>query len=295
MTVLFLGTPSFVIPVLEKLHEKYEVIGVVTQPDKPVGRKQILTPPPVKVRARELGLPVFQPIKITELLNVDQQSVTSNQQPDFLITASYGAYLPEEVLNMAKKDSLNTHPSLLPKYRGATPIQTALLNGDAETGVSIIRMVKKMDAGEIFAQEKFPIRNDILFPELIEHVFRVGAELLSKVLDNYDNLKPMKQDESKATTCTKIAKEDGLVDLVKDSPENIWNKFRAYQPWPGIFVVWKGKKVGLVEIGPPNPLARGDSTRAIEIKKVKLEGKKEMDFKAFLNGHPDFAFLKPRT
>ncbi len=275
MTVLFLGTPPFAIPVLEKLNQEHEVIGIVTTPDKPVGRKQIVTPSAVKVRALELGLKVFQPEKVLELKKLVKEPF------DFLITASYGAYLPEAVLSMPKKDSLNIHPSLLPKYRGATPIQTALLNGDTETGVSIIRMEKKMDGGEIFAQEKFPIRNDILFPELIAFAFRIGADLVSKVLDSFSSLKPVAQNESEATTCTKISKEDGHVDFAKDSPEKIWNMFRAYYSWPGIFIVWKGQKLDLLEIELKH--------EAIEIKKVRLAGKKPMPLQSFLNGHPDFS------
>src|SRR5690606_31475299 len=239
--ILFLGTPTFAVPVLEELHKHFEIIGVVTQPDRPVGRKLTLTPPPVKIAAEKLGLKVSQPDKAADISDL----ITTPF--DFLVTAAYGEYLPEKVLKMAGKDALNIHPSLLPKYRGATPMQSALLNGDQKTGVSIIRMVKEMDAGEIFAQNELEIGPDMKYPDLEAACSQLGAQLISEVIQHYDTLTPIAQDPSAVSHGKKISKEDGHVHFEQDSAQQISNKLRAFTPWPGVYTFFKDQKLSLVE------------------------------------------------
>lgn len=298
-SLLFLGTSQFAIPILEKLASQHNIVAVITQPDRPVGRKQILTAPPVKVKALELGLKVLQPEKASQIPGLIKDHI------DFLVTAAYGHYLPSSVLKMPMKDCLNVHPSLLPKYRGATPMQSALLNGDGKTGVTIIRMAEKIDTGPIYTQQQFPILPEMRFPELEKKCAEVGAELLLSVIKNYHSLSPQEQNDSEATHCQKITKSDGLIYWEKETANEIWNKLRAFTPWPGVFSYYKEQKLNLLDIH-PSTFDDGPSTTpggvfeeqgrvfvqtkkgCIEVKKVQLAGKKEMAIKDFLNGHPDF-------
>ncbi len=296
--ILFFGTPKFALPVLKKLHENYQVIGVVTQPDKPVGRKQVLTAPPIKELAQELGLTVYQPEKASEVPEMITERV------DFIVTAAYGQYLPTQVLKMPFKFALNVHPSLLPAYRGATPMQSALLHGDTKTGVSIIEMVKKMDAGDLFMQQQFPLDPDIKYPELEEHCSQLGAELLCQVIDNINSLSAQPQESEGISHCTKIAKQDGLVEWTNDSAQSLYNKLRAFTPWPGVSTQFKGQKLSLLDFTahqeelnehPPGTVFKKDDKVGIqtqkgwiELKQVQLAGKNPSDMKSFLNGYPDF-------
>lgn len=299
MRILFLGTPSFAVPVLDAVHKSHEIIAVVTQPDKPSGRGQKIVFSPVKQKALELGLPIFQPEKASEISKLIKEPF------DFLITAAYGQILPEAVLQMPKKDALNVHASLLPKYRGATPLQAALLHGDSETGVSIMRMVKKMDCGPVFAKRKIPIHPDMKYPDLEQEASLEGAKLLLKVLSDYDHITPLPQDENEASYCSKISKENGKIDFGKESAEDIYNKLRAFTPWPGIYTFFDGKKLEFLDVavspvGPEEKLQPGVifqkgkkccvvcKNGALEIKKVQLEGKKPVDVLNFLNGYPQF-------
>lgn len=297
--ILFLGTPLFAVPILEKLHQNFKVIGVVTQPDRPVGRKLVLTPPPVKTKAQELGLKVYQPEKAAEILDL------ITEEFDFIVTAAYGEYLPSNVIKMAKNDALNVHPSLLPQYRGATPMQSALLNGNASTGVSIIRMAKEMDAGEIFAQHELTIDPDWKYPELEQACSQLGSELITEVISNYDSITPVPQDPAGVTHRTKITKEMGKVDFTRETAQQIHNKLRAFTPWPGVYTFFKEQKLSLLDFSPHLRLPTPDFTPgtvfqqetkafitcqagSIELHQVQLAGKKSMDIKSFLNGHPDF-------
>lgn len=298
-TIIFLGTPSFAVPILEELHKNFDVVGVVTQPDRPIGRKLVLTPPPVKTAAERLGLKVYQPEKAEEIAGMLREPF------DFLVTAAYGEYLPMKVLKMAKKDALNVHPSLLPKYRGATPLQSALLNGDQTTGVSIIRMVKEMDAGEIFAQNELAIGSEVRYPELETLCAALGATLITEVIKNYDTLSPVTQDGKGASHCKKISKEDGQIDWGKESATQIYNKLRAFTPWPGVYTYFKQQKISLLEfsLGPapqassfvPGTIFEANKQvfiqtkqGSLELKTIQLAGKNPTDIKSFINGHPDF-------
>lgn len=300
--ILFLGTPQFAVPILEELHKHFKIIGVVTQPDRPVGRKLVLTPPPIKTTAEKLGLKVFQPEKASEITDLIQEDF------DFLITAAYGEYLPQKVLKMPAKDALNVHPSLLPKYRGATPMQSALLNGDQKTGVSIIRMAKEMDAGEIFAQNELELSPDIKYPELESECSQRGAQLMTEVIQHYDTLTPIAQDRTAVSHCKKISKNDGLAHFDKETADQLYNKLRAFTPWPGVYTFFKDQKLSLLEFSinhqlstinqPGTPFQENNKTYiktsngTLELKTVQLAGKNPTDIKSFLNGHPDFLGTK---
>ncbi|MDP2691357.1 MAG: methionyl-tRNA formyltransferase [Candidatus Gracilibacteria bacterium] len=304
--IVFLGTPEFAISILEKLHEEHDIIVVITQPDRPTGREQILTAPPVKIRAEQLGIPVLQPQKAFDIRNGILKITT--HPPDFLITAAYGEYLPKTVLTLPEKDALNVHPSLLPLYRGATPMQSALLNGDKKTGISIIRMVKEMDAGPIFAQEEFPLPADMKYPDLEKLCSQRGAELISHVLAHHDDITPVDQESSHATMCHKINKEDGLISWSEASAIQIYNKFRAFTPWPGAFTQFKDQKLSILDASalpnaesghPPGTVFQENGQTLVQcqkgsllIKVLQLAGKNAVDIKSFLNGHADFLGAK---
>ena len=301
MRILFLGTPAFAVPILEALHENFEVVGVVTQPDKPAGRKLALTTPPVKTKALELGLPVFQPEKASEI-----PGLTEDQHIDFLITAAYGQILPREALDIPYEDALNVHASLLPKYRGATPLQRALLNGDKETGISIMRMEERLDSGPIFSKRKIDIDPEMRYPDLEKLASSIGATLLLEVLNQYERIHPISQDEQEASYCGKISKEDGLVDPQKETARQIFDKLRAYSPWPGVYTRFQGEKLSLLDFSPqrrardeksfpPGTVFEDEgrvliscSTGAIALQQVQLEGKKPSVAKDFVNGHRQF-------
>lgn len=304
--ILFLGTPNFAIPILEKLHQEHKVIAVVTQPDKPVGRKQILTAPPVKTKAEELGLKVLQPENAKEIPDMIGKLDNSKiPRIDFIVTAAYGQYLPTKVLELPFKDALNVHPSLLPKYRGATPMQSALLNGDEKTGVSIIRMVKEMDAGPIYMQQQFPLPKEWNYLDLEKHCAEIGADQISSVIANCNSLSPQDQPNEGITHCNKISKQDGEVHWEKETADQVLNKRRAFTPWPGVYTWWKGTKLNLLDFNVSQQLTTNNFTPgtvfqknnkvfiqckqdAIALNQIQLAGKNPSDLKSFINGYPDF-------
>lgn len=283
LKIAFLGTPEFAVLILEKLAQSpYKPVAVFCAPDKPVGRKQILTPPPIKIVAQKYNIPVWQPANSHELV---QQLKTINYQ--LIVSAAYGIILPKEILNTPKYGCLNIHPSLLPKYRGASPVQAAILNGDEETGVTIFKMTEKVDAGPIVAQKKLNLtvlasaavppwrdggakqsrpettshgiatsrlggtRNDKLTtPELSEILSYLSADLLLEILPDWlaGKIQPKPQDNSRATYTKTIKKEDGLINWQKSAQE-IKRQIRAYQPWPGAFTKLKMKNARSASLG----------------------------------------------
>jgi methionyl-tRNA formyltransferase len=264
--IIFFGTPEVAAKVLRKLSLSFEVLAVVTSPDKPVGRKQIVTPPPTKTVAEELGIPVLQPEKLDE----DFQNKIKELSPSIGIVVAYGKIIPQKLIDIFPKGLLNIHYSLLPEFRGASPVESAILSGKKETGVTIQKLIFKLDAGPIVAVEKFPIDEKITTPELKEKLTEIGSELLVKTLPDYlsRKIEPQEQDESKATHSGKISKSDGEI---KDSDEdmNKWLKYRAYFGWPGVFYFDpEGKRVKITEATFEN----GKFT----IKKIVPEGKKEV-------------------
>jgi methionyl-tRNA formyltransferase len=258
---------------------------VISAPDKPVGRKQIITPPSVKLMAQKYNIAVEQPVKIKDL-----KLEIGNLQPDIVVVAAYGQIIPKEILDIPKFGCLNVHPSLLPKYRGASPIQSAILSGDEKTGITIMLMDEKMDHGPIIAQQELEfsaqggLTSDWQFPKLHDELAKLGAKLLIDTIPKYisGKIKPKEQDHSKATFTKILKKEDGLISWSK-KPEEIERQIRAFNPWPGTFTFIKKDdklirvKILEVEISSNNELI---------IKKVQPEGKKEMPYEDFLKGYP---------
>jgi methionyl-tRNA formyltransferase len=293
----FWGTPDVASETLEILKEAgYIPALIITAPDKPQGRKMLITPPPVKVWAEKNNIPYIQPEKITkEEVDVAlrtlsqtgearraifQQENMRGEQSDidlFLIVA-YGKILAEEIIKMPRLGSINIHYSLLPKYRGASPVESAILNGETETGVTIQQMEFKMDAGAILAQEKIQISSDEKSRELRARLIKIGGELLVKTLPKIISreITPTEQNENEATYCKKIKKEDGLIDLGDDGQKN-YNKFRAYATWPRTFFFKEdlpaqtGKRIIITDATLEN--------NNFNIRKIIPEGGKETDYK----------------
>lgn len=265
--IIFLGTPELSVTILKSLLKAgYEVPLVITSPDKPVGRKQILTPSAVKSFALENGLEVITPEKLRE----DVLEEIAKSGAKLGIVVAYGHIIPQKVIDSLPKDFLNIHYSLLPEFRGASPVEQSILSGQKETGVTIQKLVFKLDAGPIVAVEKFPLDNQITTPELKDRLTEIGAELLIKILPDYfeGKIVPIEQDESMATHCKKISKADGEIKLT-DSDESKWTKYRGYFGWPGIFYFDEdGKRVKITE-------ATFENEKFI-IKKIIPEGKKEI-------------------
>ena len=308
MRYIFFGTPEFAAIVLDKLIDAgYIPSAVVCNPDEPIGRKQVLASPPVKELAEKNNIPVFQPKKLRG--NAEFLEQLKNLKPNLAIIAAYGKILPKEILS-PYIGFINVHPSLLPKYRGASPIQTAILNGDKETGVTIMGVDEEMDHGPILAISKSQITNSkVTYPELSKKLAELGAKLLIKILPDYisGKIKPVPQEHEKATYTKIIKKEDGKIDWTKGAVE-IERMVRAYYPWPTAWTIWRIKnlelrikvleaevlennenyKTGEVFLTSKNELAVKCGNGNLLIKKLQLEGGKILTAKEFLNGHKDF-------
>lgn len=271
--IAFFGTPDLCIPILNALKEAgYTPAHIITNPDRPVGRKQILTPPPVKIWAHEQNIAVHQPIKLDD----DFTEWYRNAGIDIAIVVAYGKIIPQEIITIPTHDTLNIHYSLLPRWRGASPVETALLHGDTETGVCIQKMVYELDAGDILAQEKITIGTHETAPELLDRLNRIGARLLINLIPDYitGRVRPYAQDPTYITHCSKIKKSDGEISLTHMSSEELWNRYRAYFGWPGIFFFdAHNKRVKITR-------ARMENDNFI-IEKVIPEGKKEIDFEVY--------------
>lgn len=267
-TIAFFGTPELCVPILEALTDADMTPSlVVTNPDRPIGRKQIITPPPVKVWGLAHDIPVLQPEKIDAAFLEEFKA----HNIDLSIVVAYGSILPEKLINMPKHGTLNIHYSLLPKYRGATPVESVILHGDTETGVAIQNMVYELDAGDILAIAKHPINPNITAPDLRDELNTIGAKLLVETIPRWiaGEITPTKQDGSQVTKCGRIKKSDGQIDLEKMSDTELWNRYRAYYGWPGVFYFDKdGKRVKVTEAVFEN--------NKFQIKKVIPEGSREM-------------------
>ncbi|MBD3327743.1 methionyl-tRNA formyltransferase [Candidatus Peregrinibacteria bacterium] len=298
--IVYMGTPEFAVAPLKSLieNDNFEVQAVVTQPDKKIGRKQKITAPPVKKSALEYDKPVLQPDIIKN--NTDFINLLKNLKPDFLVVIAFGQILPGEVLKIPTISSINVHGSLLPMYRGASPINACLLNGDAETGVSYMKMKEKMDAGPIYQLQRIPIDPIDDAKTLAEKLSTVAALQLPSVLESVSEgiLDPLPQDENKASYCHKINKHDGLIDPQNETAEKILNKWRAYTPWPGIYMMHNDKKIILHDIISTdkifnqsgffienNKLFLGTKDGTLEILMLQLEGKKALKTQEFLAGN----------
>jgi len=306
MKMIFFGSTDFSLPLLEKLAENFEIAAVVTETDKLAGRGNKLTISPIKLFALDKKLEVFQPDKVKN--NFKFLETIKNLAPDLIVVAAYGKILPKELLEIPKLGCLNVHPSLLPKYRGASPIQTALFNGDKETGVTFMLMDEGMDSGAIVFQKTEAIRPSDDFNSLSERLSALSADLIPKGITDYSSAKltPQPQIEADATFCKMIAKDDGKIDWTKSAAE-ISNQIRAFIRWPGSFTNFNEKKLDILkatavetaETAAPGTVIKINDEIAVVcgngaliLKVVKLEGKKECDAKAFVNGYKSFIETK---
>ncbi len=293
-----MGTPDFSVPVLTQLAEKYEVVAVVTQPDRPVGRKKVLTPPPVKVAAENLNIPVLQPEKVREEAELEN---LFTYKPDLIVTAAYGQILPKALLEYPKLGCINVHASLLPKYRGGAPIHQSIIDGEKETGVTIMYMVEKLDAGDILTQVRVPIEEKDHVGTVHDKLSVAGAKLLMETIPALleEKLTPIAQDDNEATFARNISREMEKLDWTKTG-EELYNQVRGLHPWPVAYTSFEGKplKVWWAEkvanqSGPSGEIiqveenglivATGNET-AIKLTEIQPSGKKRMEVSQFLRG-----------
>jgi methionyl-tRNA formyltransferase len=303
--IIFMGTAELACPSLQVLAQTpgYEVVAVVTQPDRPRGRALKLQPSPVKHAALQLHLPVLQPARARD---VSFLAELRPLQPDFIVVAAYGQILPAAILDLPALGSINVHTSLLPKYRGAAPIQWAILDDEPETGVTIMKMAPSLDTGDILSQRSTKITPEDTAVTLHDRLAEMGAELLVATLRQISegSITARPQNEAEATYARKITKEDGRLDWSQPA-RVLWNRIRAFTPWPGAFTFLPGDpKPALLKIqrafphmdlsGPPGVILRADKLGivvgcgqgALRIEELQLEGKRSMSVADFLAGHP---------
>ncbi len=286
MRILFMGTPDIAAVMLRALAREQEIVGVFCQPDKPVGRKAVITPPPVKVAAEELGIPVFQP---TKLRDGSAAQTIQSLAPDMIAVVAYGRILPKEILDIPPKGCVNIHASLLPKYRGAAPVQTALLEGEAVTGVTAMYMDEGLDTGDAIAFAECPITDEDDAVTMFEKLGEIGAKLLCRTASDIERgeAKRCPQNGDNATFAPPFTRESGA--FTWDEPaQAIFNKARALCIWPNAYFEYDGKKIKLMQARPlaqsgrpgeilsidPLVVAAGDG--AVELREVKPEGSRLM-------------------
>ena len=297
MRIAFLGTPEFALPSLQALIDRGDTLAVFTQPDRPVGRKAVLTPPPVKVLAERHGIPVCQFEKIRSREGVEALTAFA---PDLVVTAAFGQLLSAKNLAIPRFGTINVHGSLLPKYRGASPIQSAIIAGESETGVTTMMTDIGMDTGDILLKEATPIDPDETYEQLSGRLSELGADLLLKTLAALESgaLTPIPQDPGEATVCHMLTKEDGHIDC-KKSRKVVHDLVRGTNPWPCAFALLDGQPLKIFETkcteetfsDAPGTL-RERSGRlylccadgALEIVSLQASGKKRMDAATFLRG-----------
>lgn len=292
-----MGTPEFAVPILEKITQKHEVVLVVTQPDSVVGRKRVLTYSPVKQKALELNIPIFQPNKIKA-----EEDFILSHDADIIITAAYGQIIGKRLLNHFPYRSINIHGSLLPKYRGGAPIQRAIINGEKETGITIMYMDVKMDAGDILQQSSIPILKSDTQDSLFKKMSLLASEMILPFLDDLQNGKitPIKQDHTQVTYAYNLTKEDEILDFEKTACE-LFNQIRGLNSNPGAFTLIDNKilkiydsevseethntKEGLIlEINKDYFLVSCGNRTSLKILEVQLEGKNKVSTRDFING-----------
>ncbi|WP_026692082.1 methionyl-tRNA formyltransferase [Peribacillus kribbensis] len=298
--IVFMGTPDFSVPVLRRLiDEGYEVIAAVTQPDRPVGRKRVLTPPPVKVEALKHGILVLQPEKVRE---EEELNRILELNPDLIVTAAFGQILPKKLLDAPKHGCINVHASLLPELRGGAPIHYAILQGKEKTGITIMYMAEKLDAGDILTQVEVPIEEEDNVGTLFDKLSAAGADLLSETLPKLlaGGLAPIPQDEEKATFAPNIKREQEKLDWNRTG-EEIYNHIRGLNPWPAAYTtfkgevwkVWNSQKINSKKAAAPGEIADlaedglivGTGNDCfIKITELQPAGKKKMSARDYLRG-----------
>ena len=299
MNIVFMGTPEFAVPTLEALiSSTHNVVGVFTQPDKAVGRKQIITPPPVKMCAEKQNIPVFQP---NSLKTDEAEELIKSLCPDVIVVVAYGKILPLNILNLAKYGCINGHASLLPRHRGASPIQWALVSGDTKTGVTTQLMGEGIDTGDILLTEETFIEENETAGELHDRLSLITASLMIKTLEGLEkgSITPVKQDDSLSNYAPIINKEMGFLKFDKTANE-INNLIRGFNPWPASYFMLSDKRVKVfsASVGPktsakPSTVIKADNEFIIAcldgtsliLNEIQAEGSKRMSAKDFLKGH----------
>ncbi len=308
--IVFCGTPQFAVPTLQKLAETFSVQLVVTQPDRPKGRGLELVASPVKQAAEKAGLPIYQPEKIKT--NEELRKKLEEVAPDAIIVVGYGRIIPKWMLDLPKFGNINLHASLLPRYRGAAPIQWAIANGESVTGVTTMRIDEGLDTGDILLQSELSISEDDTTETLSPRLAAIGADLMIETMRELDigGIEPRKQDSSQAMLAPILKREDGRIDFSRAAQE-IYNRFRGFQPWPGAyrfrgFQPWPGAfttlrgrglnvtamKPASEQTPPAHLVVRGSQVfvgcgngSAIELLELQPEGKKRMAAKDFVHGY----------
>jgi methionyl-tRNA formyltransferase len=298
--IVFMGTPDFSVPVLRRLlDDGYNVIAVVTQPDRPVGRKRVLTPPPVKAEALKHDIPVYQPEKIRQQEELDKILALN---PDLIVTAAFGQILPNQLLEAPKYGCINVHASLLPELRGGAPIHYAIIQGKEKTGISIMYMVEKLDAGDILTQVEVPVTDADTVGSLHDKMSAAGADLLSETIPKLlkGEITPVPQNDEEATFAWNIKREQEKINWANPGAQ-IYNHIRGMNPWPvayttmdgAVMKLWSAEKTTYTGSDEPGTIvkleedglvvATGDDT-AVKITELQPAGKKKMDAKQFLLG-----------
>ncbi len=299
LDLIFCGTPRFAVPALEKLATSgHRIHLVVTQPDRPKGRGLELVASPVKQSAEKLNLPITQPDRIKA--NDEFRSQLSAINPDAIIVVGYGRIIPQWMLDLPPLGNINLHASLLPKYRGAAPIQWAIANGETVTGNTTMRIDAGLDTGDILLQRQLEIKQDDTAETLAPALAAMGADLLAETLKELEagTIRPQKQDDSQSSLAPILKKEDGLIDFSRTAPQ-ILNRLRGFQPWPGAYTKFRGKNLQILkahlaadQAAPAELKAKGDrlivgcaQNTTLELLELQLEGKKRTPAKDFLHGY----------
>lgn len=299
-----MGSPEFAQPVLSRLAAHYNVIGVFTQPDRPAGRGKILTPPPVKMLAKELGIPVYQPEKLS---SQDAQAQLNDLQPELIVVAAYGQILRQSVLDLPEYGCINVHASLLPRWRGASPIQAAILSGDEQTGITIMQVEKGLDTGAILSQKAVPIQSTDTAESLSDRLAKLGADLLVETLPDYLNgsIVPTRQNDEQSTYAPMLKKEQALLDFSKDV-DYLERCVRAYYSWPCAHF-WLGQE--LIKVYRAHVSSGGTGSAGVRVvidgypairanggwlilDEVQPAGKKSMPGDVFLRGARNWAMIE---
>jgi len=300
MRIGFMGSPQFALPSLKALSEQYTVVAVVSQPDRPAGRGKKRKSPATKTFAMEAGIPILQPERIR-----DDDSILriAELQPELLVVAAYGQILPQRLLDLPVNGSLNVHASLLPRWRGAAPVQAAIRSGDRDSGVTIMQMDAGLDTGPILSQRRVGLRAEETGGSLTKRLSYIGAELLIDTLPRYisGEIAPQPQDDALATHAPMLAKSDGALDP-QATAEQLVRQIRAFDPWPGTFIMWGERRLAikrahaasqngaisgevvLIEGSPA--LTTREGVLVLDI--VQPSGKREMSGEAFIRGAPEF-------
>ncbi len=298
-----MGTPAFSVPVLSALMEAgHDVVSVCTQPDRPSGRGRRAGPSGVKAFAVERGLQVLQPESLRR--DARARAELASLDPDLMVVSAYGLYIPGSVLAAPRLGCLNVHPSLLPLYRGPSPVAAAILNGDTVTGVTLMAVTERMDAGPIVAQEETAVGPEETTLGLTARLFEMGAGLLVRILPSWrrGGIRPVEQDERRATRTRRLSREDGLIDWSRPAAETA-RRVRAHDPWPGSFTYWRGKLLKIAHAkalpAPSRAAAPGEVVSLsggigvgtgdglLWVGRLQLEGRRFVDAQEFLRGHPD--------